>query len=99
MIHRCVLIRSATPDRVDRVLDAFERLHGTVPGLVRIVTATDRGDRSRGYTRMFTLTFRDEEAIKVWSEHPAHIPIREELGRYAELLVFEYEDPGRGACG
>ena len=94
MIRRCVLVRSAEPERVDRVLAAFERLHGKVPGLLRIVTAVDRGDRSRGYDRMFTLLFRDEEAIRVWSGHPAHVPIREELARCAELIVFEYDTPG-----
>lgn len=96
MIQRCVMIRSGSPERVDRVLMAFTRLRGVVPGLERIVTATDRSGRARGYTHMFTLTFQDDDAIKAWNDHPAHAPIREELNRCAELIVFEYEETAPG---
>ncbi|MFI6461695.1 Dabb family protein [Streptomyces sp. NPDC050528] len=91
MIRRVVLVKTRTPERVDSVLDAFERLRGQVPGLVGITTAADNGGRCLGYDRMFTLTFQDREAVDRWRGHPAHVPIRAELEACAELLVFEHE--------
>ena len=97
MINRIVMVSSPTPERVDKVLDAFEQLRDKVPGLLRIETAVDHGGRSLGYDRMFVLTFQNAESIEVWKHQPAHIPIREELAACGELLVFEYGTEGSRA--
>lgn len=98
MIKRLVLVKTDRPTRVDVELARLSALRGSVPCLLDIEVAADIGGRSRGYDRMFALTFGRAADVAAWRDEPVHAPLRDVLLSDAELLVFEYEaDPRAGA--
>jgi antibiotic biosynthesis monooxygenase (ABM) superfamily enzyme len=91
MLHRIVLVKTERKEELAEVLENIPLLVGEVPGLVGAKVYEDFGGRSGGYDRMFVLEFADKNAMDGWAEHAAHVPIRSELRRLAEMIVFDHE--------
>jgi len=91
MVRHLVLIKSADTVEVERVLQRIATLKGKVPGLDSVEIGLDFTGKHMGYTHLFILNFAGRDNLKVWAEHPEHLPIRNTLMRVAEMIVFDYE--------
>jgi antibiotic biosynthesis monooxygenase (ABM) superfamily enzyme len=91
MPHRMVLLKTEKKEELAEVLKKIPLLVGQVPGLIDAEVHEDFGGRSGGYDRMFVLKFDGKRDMDEWAEHEAHIPIRSELRRLAEMIVFDHE--------
>lgn len=60
------------------IKEALEALKGVVPGLLQINVETDPLPGSNADIYLDS-TFEDENALKVYAEHPAHVKIKDEL--------------------
>ncbi|MBR4172116.1 MAG: Dabb family protein [Kiritimatiellae bacterium] len=70
----------------------LEGLKGVVPGIVEIVVQTN-GLLSSNADVLLDSTFVDEDALKGYATHPAHVAVANERVRpYAEIrLCLDYE--------
>ena len=61
----------------------------TVPGVLEVVEGPSSSPEGleAGFTWALVVTFRDARARDTYLTHPAHLPVAETIGRFAEQLV------------
>jgi len=91
VITRTVLLKAHDRPLVEKTLLAMAELPARVDCLDSVTVSRDRSGRSLGYDLMMVLTFRTEDDLRAWIEHPEHVPFRDALldREAVELLVFE----------
>ena len=57
----------------------FEALHDQIPGLLRIEVGLDSSSASYACDVVLYSEFEDEQALKLYAEHAAHLRVRDEL--------------------
>jgi Stress responsive A/B Barrel Domain len=61
----------------------------TIPGVLEVAEGPSSSPEGleAGYTWALVVTFRDAHARDAYLTHPAHLPVADVIGEYAEQLV------------
>lgn len=85
MIKHIVMwnVRGETPEEKQRATQAikakFEALVGEIPGLLKLEIGIDVSAISYACDVVLYSEFEDEQALKIYGEHQAHLRVRDEL--------------------
>src|SRR5262249_46656383 len=81
------------PAELQEVIDTFAALPkkiDTIIGFERGVNVSQEG-KSEGFTDTFVVTFRDEQGLKTYLDHPAHLAyVQIAKTRREKVIVFDY---------
>ncbi|MDR2334854.1 MAG: Dabb family protein [Burkholderiaceae bacterium] len=64
----------------ERVKQAFESLHGRIPGLRQIEVGFDRSAVDYACDVVLVADFDSQQALDGYAVHPEHLRVRQELG-------------------
>jgi|SRR3990170_3441911 len=87
MIHHIVLFTfndKATPQKIEELASALEKMKSQIPGITRYVWGPSVSNEhlEKGYTHGFIMTFENEQCRDAYVPHPLH-----------KALVANYVDP------
>lgn len=84
---------SATPEQVEKVVDAFRQLEKKIPEIdkFRYGTNVSPEKHSKGFTHCFKVTFKTEKDRDAYLNHPDHKAFAEMIGPVVEdVFVMDY---------
>ena len=99
MIDHLVLFTArddAPPGDMEDLLATFQRLKGSIPGIVDLTIGENFSERSGGYTHGLFARFQTRDDLRSYLEHPEHLSAVERLEDLTTggRLVVDYEhDP------
>ncbi len=80
-------------EEVNKIVDAFAELPARIDGIVDFEHGTDVSEqnKSKGFTHVFVVTFRDKAGVNAYLPHPAHQEFVGLLsGKVDDVLVVDY---------
>jgi hypothetical protein len=84
---------TATPQQIQKVVDAFGELKAKIPVIVSFECGTNISPEklNKGFTHCFILTFKSEKDRDLYLVHPAHKAFGEGLGPIlGDVLVIDF---------
>jgi hypothetical protein len=84
----------APADALESMRARTRRFPVTVPGVLGVVEGPSSSPEGleAGFTWALVVTFRDARARDAYLTHPAHLPVAEVIGEFAErLVVFDLD--------
>lgn len=90
MIQHIVLLQpksDTTEEQAERALLHVQEMKEKIPGIVEIATGGNlNSDHAKQYPYGFVITFKDEH-FQGYANHPAHLPISEELQNLFQNII------------
>lgn len=96
MLRHCVMFKfkeDATKEQVKEVVDALAALPKKIDSIVDFENGVNNSEegRSKGFTHVFLITFKDEKGREKYLPHPAHNEfIQKALPIIDDVLVVDY---------
>jgi hypothetical protein len=82
----------ASQEEVEDLLSSIRALRDEVPSTVDLSVGEDFTGRSGGYTHGIFVRFEDQDGLREYMEHPAHLAVVEKLGvTTTGRIVVDYE--------
>ena len=86
---------TATDDQIKKVTDALGELENKIPGIVSFEHGVNNSpeNKNKGFTHVYSFTFKDAEARDSYLPHPEHQKFGEmigEMGVVEDVFVVDY---------
>lgn len=90
MITHIVLLQpkaETTPQEIEQVLGQVRTLQHSIPGIVEVQAGANISQNHQGYTYGFIMRFVDEEHLKAYAPHPAHLPVSDAIRHVCSHVI------------
>jgi hypothetical protein len=78
---------TVSPAEIAMALEHVRALQGTIDGIVEVEAGENRNGSNQGYTYGFVIRFANAEIYQLYSPHPAHQPVSQELLTICENII------------
>lgn len=93
MINHVVVMKFSNPDDAAEAKRRLEGLTGTIDAIDSLSVVLDNLGSPTGHHLMLTTTHRDEDGLRDYQQHPAHVEVATWLReRLADRAVVDWAD-------
>ena len=78
-------------ERIAAHLSALDSLRNKIPAILHLSVGENFTDRAKGFTHGLLVTLPSKNDLKIYADHPEHVPVAAALKKDAELMAMDFE--------